>query len=205
MAHVSTHPSPSPAAPRRDNGPPLRILVVAAEEGGGLVQSARQWAGDAGLELETAPDLPRAVRQLAAKRWDVVLALLGGHADEDLAWWVDALRGATGSPRLVAVAQAPPIGLVLRAEKLGVLDLLSLPLRRDDLLQALRRVRAAATEVPVALPAVEHHAVGPYALRSEEHTSELQSLAYLVCRLLLEKKKKQIDDMNYQTSRNYPY
>src|SRR2546425_7719392 len=28
------------------------------------------------------------------------------------------------------------------------------------------------------------------AVRSEEHTSELQSLAYLVCRLLLEKKKK---------------
>src|SRR3989441_8523841 len=28
-------------------------------------------------------------------------------------------------------------------------------------------------------------------LRSEEHTSELQSLAYLVCRLLLEKKKKE--------------
>src|SRR3989441_6033406 len=43
-------------------------------------------------------------------------------------------------------------------------------------------------------------AVGPYEQarraeavefrRSEEHTSELQSLAYLVCRLLLEKKKK---------------
>src|SRR2546423_12736200 len=30
----------------------------------------------------------------------------------------------------------------------------------------------------------------PRACRSEEHTSELQSLAYLVCRLLLEKKKK---------------
>src|SRR5687767_15528884 len=28
-----------------------------------------------------------------------------------------------------------------------------------------------------------------FAPRSEEHTSELQSLAYLVCRLLLEKKK----------------
>src|SRR2546425_9760171 len=28
--------------------------------------------------------------------------------------------------------------------------------------------------------------------RSEEHTSELQSLAYLVCRLLLEKKKKRV-------------
>src|SRR2546425_7832899 len=32
------------------------------------------------------------------------------------------------------------------------------------------------------------HAPAP---RSEEHTSELQSLAYLVCRLLLEKKKKE--------------
>src|SRR2546425_3503649 len=29
--------------------------------------------------------------------------------------------------------------------------------------------------------------------RSEEHTSELQSLAYLVCRLLLEKKKKKMN------------
>src|SRR2546425_2547608 len=28
-----------------------------------------------------------------------------------------------------------------------------------------------------------------FGMRSEEHTSELQSLAYLVCRLLLEKKK----------------
>src|SRR2546425_4990369 len=32
--------------------------------------------------------------------------------------------------------------------------------------------------------------VVPGTARSEEHTSELQSLAYLVCRLLLEKKKK---------------
>src|SRR2546425_5791479 len=31
--------------------------------------------------------------------------------------------------------------------------------------------------------------------RSEEHTSELQSLAYLVCRLLLEKKKKNRDNV----------
>src|SRR3712207_7420797 len=30
--------------------------------------------------------------------------------------------------------------------------------------------------------------------RSEEHTSELQSRQYLVCRLLLEKKKTNIDD-----------
>src|SRR3989441_5237684 len=36
---------------------------------------------------------------------------------------------------------------------------------------------------------VERFAMRKYGIRSEEHTSELQSLAYLVCRLLLEKKK----------------
>src|SRR5262245_63900650 len=35
-----------------------------------------------------------------------------------------------------------------------------------------------------------HYAGLPQNLRSEEHTSELQSLRHLVCRLLLEKKKK---------------
>src|SRR2546425_7732529 len=34
--------------------------------------------------------------------------------------------------------------------------------------------------------------------RSEEHTSELQSLAYLVCRLLLEKKKNNIADISLE-------
>src|SRR2546425_8626558 len=37
----------------------------------------------------------------------------------------------------------------------------------------------------------------PALARSEEHTSELQSLAYLVCRLLLEKKKKQTKSTPY--------
>src|SRR2546425_7734007 len=37
--------------------------------------------------------------------------------------------------------------------------------------------------------------------RSEEHTSELQSLAYLVCRLLLEKKKKHISDAHTDPNR----
>src|SRR5687767_15556083 len=48
----------------------------------------------------------------------------------------------------------------------------------------------------------EHPAAGG---RSEEHTSELQSLAYLVCRLLLEKKKKKqtITDMRNTVSVRY--
>src|SRR2546425_8972123 len=36
--------------------------------------------------------------------------------------------------------------------------------------------------------------------RSEEHTSELQSLAYLVCRLLLEKKKALVQQVPGRTA-----
>src|SRR2546425_9542809 len=47
----------------------------------------------------------------------------------------------------------------------------------DELGEALRLMR-------------RRHLDRSHFVRSEEHTSELQSLAYLVCRLLLEKKKK---------------
>src|SRR2546425_7078528 len=59
----------------------------------------------------------------------------------------------------------PPVG-VLEAHRAGVL---AIPLPDRD--AVLVEVAAGERE------------------RSEEHTSELQSLAYLVCRLLLEKKK----------------
>src|SRR5687767_2647104 len=48
-------------------------------------------------------------------------------------------------------------------------------------------LRKAYTALTYRMPSGEY---GKRAARSEEHTSELQSLAYLVCRLLLEKKKK---------------
>src|SRR5205814_9695107 len=47
---------------------------------------------------------------------------------------------------------------------------------------------------PLGVGDIHRHVVGALLLegerRSEEHTSELQSLRHLVCRLLLEKKKK---------------
>src|SRR2546425_8773487 len=51
-----------------------------------------------------------------------------------------------------------------------------------------RSVRAH--EAPVRIGRGAHDRL-PTHVRSEEHTSELQSLAYLVCRLLLEKKKRE--------------
>src|SRR2546425_6155732 len=57
--------------------------------------------------------------------------------------------------------------------------------------RAVLCVRAPVPVVHRAAAARPERAPAARRQRSEEHTSELQSLAYLVCRLLLEKKKKQ--------------
>src|SRR2546427_1541990 len=54
-----------------------------------------------------------------------------------------------------------------------------------------RRGACAATPGPAHRCDAPHRCAGP-GVRSEEHTSELQSQSNLVCRLLLEKKKKTI-------------
>src|SRR5687767_15609542 len=54
----------------------------------------------------------------------------------------------------------------------------------------LARAAASTTRTMAGRKSATKSALRPIDTRSEEHTSELQSLAYLVCRLLLEKKKK---------------
>src|SRR2546425_8960078 len=65
-----------------------------------------------------------------------------------------------------------------RASLVSVMVKLSGPVPRTD-----SRIRLAVPALRILESVL---GTGP---RSEEHTSELQSLAYLVCRLLLEKKK----------------
>src|SRR2546425_7796654 len=68
-------------------------------------------------------------------------------------------------------------------------------LRRDATERHYVRASQVATVLLTVVSAVATLYMGSIAgawkLRSEEHTSELQSLAYLVCRLLLEKKKQE--------------
>src|SRR5687767_15181843 len=75
--------------------------------------------------------------------------------------------------------------------------------RSDQRPRSARRAQGADRDRPrssrhrvgrVAEPRNRRHARRQRRDRSEEHTSELQSLAYLVCRLLLEKKKKKKKD-----------
>src|SRR2546421_4780323 len=58
---------------------------------------------------------------------------------------------------------------------------------------ALWEIHSMAEETPGEIPTLEE--------RSEEHTSELQSRSDLVCRLLLEKKKKQRINSTHATTR----
>src|SRR5258708_26831962 len=54
---------------------------------------------------------------------------------------------------------------------------------------SMRSMNCSAPAAPISRS--RHEPAPPFADRSEEHTSELQSPDHLVCRLLLEKKKRQ--------------
>src|SRR2546425_8370101 len=63
------------------------------------------------------------------------------------------------------------------------------PVETPHDLQVGRRHRTWQCLLPATTDAQNVGLLCDRQIRSEEHTSELQSLAYLVCRLLLEKKK----------------
>src|SRR5437899_7444460 len=79
------------------------------------------------------------------------------------------------------------VGVVRPEQRAVDPDRLARAIRGDSRDLTGERVRHVQVAVPVL-----GDGVGKGETRSEEHTSELQSLRHLVCRLLLEKKK--IDD-----------
>src|SRR3712207_8280308 len=81
-----------------------------------------------------------------------------------------------------------PYTTLFRSNRWAIDGFRPLPMHLEDLLEALNLILCLGQ---VRLKALLQLRVGGF-LRSEEHTSELQSRQYLVCRLLLEKKKKTI-------------
>src|SRR2546425_8190004 len=96
-------------------------------------------------------------------------------------------------PRRSPLFPYTPLSRSRQPAERGELDLLRLLARARHVLDEhyAELLVGARVEQPQADVAPEQGEVGGPARRprSEEHTSELQSLAYLVCRLLLEKKK----------------
>src|SRR5438045_7841109 len=92
-------------------------------------------------------------------------------------------------------------------------DLHSFPTRRSsDLVGAEAKFEPYIDRITLTLPVLcaARHVLCLVAgedkadARSEEHTSELQSLRHLVCRLLLEKKKKKNKTPQYEVHTNNP-
>jgi two-component system nitrogen regulation response regulator GlnG len=151
----------------------IRLLTVGAE--GTESESAalalvREWAAAAGVHTDHAPDLPRAIRRLALDKWNLVFAALSDRSAEELAWWADVLRRSEGAPRLVALVQRPSMALAMQAQKLGVLDLLSLALRPEDFDRVLQGLRGTESERAIGLPHVDAEAVGSHALVGQHPT-----------------------------------
>src|SRR5256884_4519703 len=94
----------------------------------------------------------------------------------------------------------------LAAEQGEALDRLSRSLRDADRagpeIRTVTGERAAANLIMQVVARAGRRAEGVLSARSEEHTSELQSRLHLVCRLLLEKKKKKKYAMSNGTRRS---
>src|SRR5947209_17211778 len=83
-----------------------------------------------------------------------------------------------------------PYTTLFRSEAVKLLRELAFAVKRTDK-ETLRSIaRTAMSGRSVGTNANFLADIAVRAIRSEEHTSELQSRQYLVCRLLLEKKKK---------------
>src|SRR2546422_3883091 len=91
-----------------------------------------------------------------------------------------------------------PYTTLFRSENVGRVERDAV-VRRESLPHRVKRAGADVAENHAQRSERQCRAPGTFGVaRSEEHTSELQSRLHLVCRLLLEKKKKQNDMTDQQ-------
>jgi DNA-binding NtrC family response regulator len=165
----------APELPRAQPRMALRVLATGSNNADGVadaLDALRRWAREQGAVFEVAQDLARAARRLSEGAWDLAFAILTDRPEDELAWWIDSLRGLERPPRLVPVVDRPSMAFAMEAERLGVAEVLSLPLRRDDLTALLERQDDGTGEPAVPLPFVPAPSAG-HAVLIGQHRSML--------------------------------
>src|SRR2546425_5851371 len=173
------------------------------------VQVISQWPGHAAEEMERSVTLPierqlnglpylTNLRSVSMFGLSVVTLTFEDAATDYFARQQTLERLQTVSlpasvtPQLAPLANA--IGEIYRYTLAGPRSLTDLKALEDWTVEPAYRTVPGVADVVSFGGQVKQYQVdvdpGKLRSRSEEHTSELQSLAYLVCRLLLEKKKK---------------
>src|SRR2546425_1426661 len=190
-----------------DDEPRLRRVLVRLLEGEGFT-CAEAGSGVEALEMMQQDPVPLVISDLRMPQMDGVTLLR-----ELLAKWPDtAVLVVTAVAEVESAVACLQLGALdyvakpfhldeVRARVMQALDKRRLILENrmyhqqleDRVQEQARRIEELSLE---RLQALVHFLeekdtyLRGHSVRSEEHTSELQSLAYLVCRLLLEKKKK---------------
>src|SRR2546425_6879355 len=142
------------------------------------------------IDAEGGPEGLELCARLKADSYSAIVplaVLTSRHATERVQQWFAAGADEVITPLFEPAEQAVRLdGLMARmARDVAVNPSTRLP-GTTEIERAIRRRMENGELFAVCYADLDHFKE----YRSEEHTSELQSLAYLVCRLLLEKKKK---------------
>ena len=151
-----------PASHRVDS---VRVLCLGGTAA--LFHELLRYAKEAGTALERAGSEVEAVEALQTGACDALLAVLDGDPENELRRWSELLCPLPRRSRFIALVGAPSIALTLKATQLAAIDVLSLPLQRDQMRAALGRIRQAANETPIPLPDANSVQIGPHAFVSQ--------------------------------------
>src|SRR5690348_11782828 len=149
---------------------------------------------------QTLPGRMRSQTEAAVREADAALFMVDAREgltplDEEIGRWLRA----ESTPVIVVANKAEG-----RAAESGIFEAFRLGLG-DPIAISAEHGEGVADLFEAVRPHVEHEHFEDEQSRSEEHTSELQSPVHLVCRLLLEKKKKTRDQTHRRTGQVIPH
>ena len=166
----------NPTPPPGSGAPPaervLGVLVDGAADPRGSLRKLQHWATEAGAHADTVTGLAKARVKIGEGKWDLVFLVLGDKPIAELSSSIEALRDLPSAPKVVAVTERPSMETVVHAERLGITDVLPMPLRREDVLRVLQG-GARDDDTVVPFPVVRTDLPGRFSLVGE-HTSMLE-------------------------------